>query len=160
MSAHSPSAQLAAVFDQLGLSASSALAAQAGVTLRQAANAITGRPVAAGAFLRLCVVVQHDPAPDIEYPAPSEPREFDCILFAMALRIIRGLNGDTERAAGKKMQMSATTVCRLEQGYQTSIGVVLRACRYLGRHPYSYLRAPPIKQNVPRETSRQISATV
>ena len=118
---------------------------KAGVTARQYANAQLGRPVAVVPFLRICAAVGHDPCPDLPHPM-IEPANFDPVLFGMAFKVARGLRGHSDRQAGAAIEASAATVCRIERGDSVFIGVLIRACRYVGVSPLGYCNPLKIKQ--------------
>lgn len=116
----------------------------AGVTARQAANAIGGRPISTVAYLRLCMAMGHDPAPGHHLVVPNKPSDFDFAFFAMDFKIARGLKRHTDRQAAKAIEVAPATICRIELGHIMSIGVVLRACAYIGLSPFSYCDAPKV----------------
>jgi hypothetical protein len=117
----------------------SALAIKANIPTRIAANAICGRPVATISYLRICRAIDFDPAPDLKMES-GRGADFDFGFFGMALRLRRGLNKHSERAAAHAMGLSASTVCRAERGEPMQIGVVLSICVYVGVHPFGYMR--------------------
>ena len=134
------------------------IAIRAGVSPRQMMNAQSARPVATVAYLRICAAIQFDPLPAIPHAIP-EPSDFDFAFFSMAFRMKRGLNLHNDREAAKAIDVSATTVCRVERGDAMFIGVVLRACGYIGVHPWGYCAVPhpPVMRldsTVSRETLR------
>lgn len=154
-----PSERLAAALEPYGERHLGTLARQADLSARQMGNAVLGRPLATSGFLRLCAALKIDPLPDLPWwPWVAPPNgDFDFVLLAMGLRITRGLHKHTERQAGEAMGASGATVNRLEQGDRLSIGSVLRACRYIGQHPFGYMKSPKIapKADVSRENSMQ-----
>ena len=113
------------------------IAKAAGVCTRIIANAAQARPVATVPYLRICAAIGHDPLPELACPY-AEPAPFDATLFAIGFRIARGLCGHSTRQAGEIIGCSAATICRLENAEVISIGVVLRACRYMQRSPWAY----------------------
>jgi len=127
-----------------------AIAKKAGVTVRQAANAICGRPVETISYLRICTALEFDPLPEIPHPLLGEPSDFIFGLFGSAFAIRRRLQNLTHRNAGQAIASAAATVVRIERGDVMSIGVVLRACRWLDMHPYGY--CTPCLPKVSRET--------
>jgi hypothetical protein len=127
------------------------ITANAGVTPRQAANAISGRPVSAIAHLRLCASLGLDPLPQIAHP-PVPPADFDAVVFALAFRLRRALLGHSERQAAAAMKVSPSTICRIENAHEMTITVVLKACRYVGGHPFTYFKVAPGAAIVSRET--------
>jgi hypothetical protein len=116
------------------------VASAAGVSPREVSNLIVGRPVKANAFLRLCAALRHDPLPDLPHSPLIYPADFDHVLFAMACKMKRAMNQHTVGQAGDVMDMSGFTVSRVENGHITSIGVVLKVCRYVGVHAFQYFQ--------------------
>jgi hypothetical protein len=125
------------------------IAALSGVSPRQAANAIMGRPVATVAHLRLCAALGLDPLPQFPH-AQVAPADFDFVVFALAMRMARALKKHTEREAAAVMKVSPSTVCRIENAHEMTITVVLKACAYVQMHPFAYFKPAP--GDVPRET--------
>lgn len=152
MSGPSIHAQLCAALSQHNLKGGNmrgaAFACRAGVNARQIANAASARPVATVPFLRICIAFGFDPLPQIPHLPPVEPRDFDHERFALGFKIGRCLKGQSEREAAAAIDVSPSTVSRLERGHLMSIGVILRACVFLESHPFGWLRVP----SVPRET--------
>jgi hypothetical protein len=137
----SPRIKLARLFGRFSRQLWPELARRAGVTSKQVVNLVVGQPISANAYLRLCVVIEHDPLPELAQPMGEvRPADLDQVLFALGFRLRRGLNKHTMRQAGEACQISAATVMRLERGEVMSIGVVLRSCAYVGVHPFGYLR--------------------
>ena len=155
----SPREALALALDPYGDVAT--IAIRAGVSPRQMMNAQSARPVATVAYLRICAVIQFDPAADLHGDEPwhwPEPQSFDFEHLAIGFLIRRNLNGQTAAEAGKIMGLSAPTVSRIENAHAMQIGVVLKACRYLGMHPFRLFPKDccgplPQKSHVSRETS-------
>ena len=131
------------------------IAVKAGVTDRQMMNAQSGRPVATIAYLRICAAIGYNPLPSIPYDTP-QPSDFDFAFFSMAFRMKRALSGHSDRNAAEVVNISPSTICRIERADAMFIGVVLRACEYIGIHPWGYCAVinPPMPRlsNVPRET--------
>ena len=127
------------------------LPVKAGVSARQVANALKGRPVTTNAYLRICTAIRLDPAPGRQLIVPSKPSEFDFAFFAMGFKIARGLRRHTDRQAAKAIEVAPATICRIELGHVMSIGVVLRACEYIDISPFSYC----VSALVNRETSTE-----
>ena len=152
MNALTPREQLATVLAHIGVTRGRDDARKAGVSVMQLANAIMARPITAVAYLRLCVAYGFDPLPEIPHAPVGTPTDFDHCLLAIGFRLIRATNGHTVRDVGKLIGVSPVTVFRVEQGHAMSIGVVLRACRYLKRHPFSFLRVPAVSRETPTET--------
>jgi hypothetical protein len=147
----SPREDLAAALDVIeNVLTRAQITAAAGITPRQAANAITGRPISAIAHLRLCASLALDPLPEIAHPFVP-PADFDAVVFALAFRLRRVLLGHIEREAAAAMKVSPSTVCRIENAHEMTITVVLKACRYVGGHPFAYFRVAP-SAGVSRET--------
>lgn len=165
----SPRERLAQALDVIGDYAQ--LAHKAGVTPREFLNAQTGRPCPTVSFLRICVAIRHDPMPEIPFSMPEKPSDFDFGFFPMAFRLKRGLNGHTEAQAGIAADLSPVTIGRIERGDGLIIGIIVRACKYMNIHCFSYLSVTdtpsiskksddshrPLKQpHVSRETSAPI----
>ena len=162
----SPRQRLAQALDAIGDYAR--LAHKAGVTPRDFLNAQSGRPCATVPFLRICVAVRHDPMPEIPHNMPEKPSDFDFGFFSMALRLKRGLNGHDEAQAGAAAGLSPVTISRIERGDALTIGIIVRACKYMNINCFSYLSVtdtpaiskkiakPPIFFN-PRNVSRETS---
>lgn len=161
----SPRQRLAQALDAIGDYAR--LAHKAGVTPRDFLNAQSGRPCATVPFLRICVAVRHDPMPEISHAMPEKPSDFDFGFFSMALRLKRGLNGHDEAQAGAAAGLSPVTISRIERGDALAIGIIVRACKYMNIHVFSYLavvdtpsiskkineaKAPSLRPHVSRET--------
>lgn len=111
---------------------------KAGVTPRQIANAEMGAPVATIPYLRLCMAIGYDPMPGYQIVTEQPPRDFEFHYFAIAFRITRGLKGHSDRQAAREIGVSASTICRIERGDKMFIGVVMRACSYMQRHPFQF----------------------
>lgn len=132
----SPREALAQALDPYGDVAN--IAIRAGVSPRQMMNAQSGRPVATVAYLRICAAIRFDPAPELhsdEWHWP-EPQGFCFPQFAVGFRIRRNLKLHTEADAANAMGLSKSTVSRIENAHEMQIGVVLKACTYLGMHPF------------------------
>jgi hypothetical protein len=108
------------------------------------------------AFLRICVAMQHDPLPIILHPMPLKPSDFDFEFFSIGFRMKRIMRDENDREAAVALGFSAATVCRMERADAMQIGVILRACEYIGCHPFGYLAIEPPavahiqRSNVPR----------
>jgi hypothetical protein len=139
MNRTNPREQLAVYLKQHGIDACAQFAIRAEVGHRQMANAMQGRPVATVPYLRLAAASGFDPLPELDHPAVV-PSDFDAAFFAVAMNMRRQLNHHTDRQAADAMGLSAATVCRIERGDSVNIGVIIKACRYVGIHPFGYLR--------------------
>lgn len=115
------------------------VAGKADVPLRVAANAICGRPVATISYLRICRAINFDPTPTLKMQIASGP-DFDFAYLGMALKVTRGLNKQSHRAAAIAIGVGASTICRAERGEPMAIGIVLSICAYVGVHPFGYMR--------------------
>lgn len=131
--------QLADALIGAGIEAPEHLAQSTDIPKRIAANALCGRPVATGSYLRICRAINFDPAPALGREA-IHGSDFDFSFLAMGLKIRRGLNHHSDRAAAKAIGVKASTVCRAERGDYVGIEVVLKICRYVGVHPFGYMR--------------------
>ena len=160
MTAPSPATRLAAELNQRQAHLNCGYATKAGITTRQLANAICGRPVTANAYLRLAVALGFDPCPDLPHEPLAGPCDFDYPFFAMAFRIARGLKGHNDRQAAEAIEVSASTVCRIEAAQAVLIGVLIRACRYIGCHPWGYCHAKWNPPNTVEKTEKTISTIV
>lgn len=146
----SPTRLLATELTQRGANLQGGYGTMAGITTRQLANAICGRPLCAVAYLRLCSALQFDPCPELLHP-PIVPADFDFAYFAMGFRISRGLRGHTHKQAADAIGVSPSTVCRIEAGKVMFIGVVTRACAYIGMSPFGYCIPQRIAQKTQAE---------
>jgi hypothetical protein len=129
------------------------LPVRAGVTARQLANAEMARPVATIPYLRLCMTIGYDPLPGFLLVTPQEPRDFEFHYFALAFKVIRGVKRHTHRQAAREIDVSASTVCRIERGDAMFIGVVLRACNYMAKHAFLFCTAENQKKSNPSPNS-------
>jgi hypothetical protein len=132
--------RLALVLEQYESRELGRIAKQARVSTRQMGNAWAARPVETGAYLRICAAINYDPCPDLRQPTTIEADgNFDPVLFAIGVRLVRALKHHSLREAATEMDVGAATVDRLEQADTMSVGTVLKACNYIGTHAYSYL---------------------
>lgn len=152
-----PRTNLARAFAKIEQAEIPAIAAKAGVTARQVANLIVGRPVKTDAFLRLCVALGHDPMPHLPHSELCRPAAFDFGLLAMGCVIRRGLNKHTVRDAADAIGISHVTVSRIENGHGMSISVVLAVCRYIQIHPWNYMAVERAMKADARKVSRETS---
>jgi hypothetical protein len=132
-----PRVALSRAFAQIDRERVPAIAAAAGVSPRQVANLIVGRPVKATSFLRLCVALGHDPLPELPHSTLAKPADLDMLSLAVGCKMRRAMNKHTIRDAGPIMDVSHITVSRVENAESVSIGVVLAVCRYIGVHPFN-----------------------
>jgi transcriptional regulator with XRE-family HTH domain len=121
------------------------IAERAGVTPRIAANAQRGEKVCADSYLRISNASGFDPVTGGRI-TPSVVGGFNLNLLARDVRFKRAL--DKQRAVAQDMGVSRVAICRLEKAHTTSLETVLKACAYLGVHPFEYMRG-----NVARETT-------
>jgi hypothetical protein len=112
---------------------------RAGITPREFANAQVARPCSTIPFLRICVAIQHDPMPSLPHSMPKKPSDFDFGFFSMAFRMKRAMNGHDEAQAAAAIGFQAATIRRIERADALLIGVVLKVCKYLELHCFSYL---------------------
>ena len=119
---------------------------KAGVSPKDFLNAQTGRPCPTIPFLRICVAIQHDPLPSIPHQMPEKPSDFDFGFFSMAFRMKRTLEKDCPAAAALRMDIMPATITRIERGDRLLFGVVARAWRYIGIHPFGYLGVSILKK--------------
>src|SRR5258707_261507 len=87
------------------------IAAEAGVTLRQAARARANKPINAGAYLALCGVIGIDPIDGAPRPVKVVSPNVEWWLLSNALQITRSLRQLNQRAAAKLIGVSPSTVC-------------------------------------------------
>lgn len=157
----SPRERLAVALDAIGDIARYAVIA--GVSPRQFANAQSARPCSTVAFLRICVAVRHDPLPILPHKMPFKPSDFDFEFFSIGFRMKRIERGENDRQAAVALGFSPATVCRIEKPDAMQIGVILRACEYIGCHPFGYLAIdPPIVahlQNANVSRGKQATST-
>src|SRR5580704_15541476 len=152
----SPRERLAQALDPIG--DYPRLAHKAGVTPREFLNAQTGRPCPTIPFLRICVTIQYDPMPSLPHLMPEKPSDFDFGFFSMAFRMKRAMNKDSEAAAALQLDFMPATIGRIERGDALLIGVIIKACKYVGIHPFGYLSvgdtlAAPIEKPAQRRVS-------
>lgn len=132
------------------------LGVQAGTDASVIAQIAECRRISTSDYLRLCVASDFDPLPKL-IPALSwnqtlAPSDFDFPIFAMALQIRRGLKGQSRHQAAQELGLTDLGYGRIEQGWKQPIGVVLRCCRYMEMHPFSYLTCVAAPHNVSRVT--------
>lgn len=133
--------RLAAVLVDYDAARRTALAQSAGVSERTVSYARAGRPISAEDYLRLCANLLLDPAPEIPGGLVlARVGAFDHATLGMGLRIVRGLKGHSIRRGAATSGLSVTTLSRLENGNVVSIANVLKACRYVGVHPFGYVK--------------------
>jgi hypothetical protein len=123
------------------------IAERAGVTPRVAFAAQRGDTVCADSYLRLCNTSGFDPVTGKRI-TPSVVGGFNFSFLARDVRFKRAL--EKQRATAKRMRVSLSSLWRTEHGHVTSIKTVLKACAYVGAHPFQYMHA---EVNVARETS-------
>jgi hypothetical protein len=148
MNTVSPTHDLCKFINSVDMDDPADLAYRAGITGRQAANAIKGRPLATVPYLRASIAVGYDPLPELAHNKHIIPGDFEFLVFAVAFRLTRRLSGHSLRDCAALLNVSATTLCRLEAGDPMFIGVVLRACRYIGVHPFGYVSVSVIHETI------------
>lgn len=112
-----------------------AVAALNGVDLRQARRAAKEAPIAATDFLKLCAACGFDPVTRGSIP-PRPLGGFDHAILAMGVKMAMLMRGQSVRQAAEAMGVSSAAIVRLRQAHPVSIGTLLKACGYLGRHPF------------------------
>jgi transcriptional regulator with XRE-family HTH domain len=127
------------------------VAQRAGVAIGTLNRAAGGRPISADHYLRIAAAVGIDPVTGQEVSPHVGFGEFDRLQLAMAIRMNMTMRKHSLRAAAKLAGVSTTVLLRLKNGEITAIESVLAGCRYLGLHPFGYLK--PVPANVLRETS-------
>jgi hypothetical protein len=136
------------------------LATKAGVSVRSIAKATAGGPLSTIDHLRLCAAIEVDPMAGLgpahyglhlRFPIPSD---FDFNFFAFALRLRQRLNRHPDDKACRIIGIKSGTLDRLKAAHAEQIGPVLRACAYVGVHPFGYFRTVPLTC-VSRETLRE-----
>jgi DNA-binding XRE family transcriptional regulator len=115
-----------------------ALAAQAGVSVRQVALGRTGKPIGAGVYLALCGAVGVDPVDGTRRPVKSVSAAIAWWLLSAALYITRRLRQLDQRSAAKVIGVSPATVCRVESGKPVSIAALIKVSAFIGVHPDGY----------------------
>jgi hypothetical protein len=105
--------------------------------------------------------------PELPHVMPERASDFDFGFLSMALVLKRGLNGHDAAQSGAAAGLSSVTIGRIERGDALAIGIVVRACKYMNIHCFSYLsvtdtpsnskkineaKAPPLNRSVARET--------
>ena len=61
------------------------------------------------------------------------------------------------RAMAQQLKTDPATIVRIERGDTLSIGTVLKACIYIGCHPYSYFARPELAGQYLKIVSREIA---
>jgi hypothetical protein len=142
------------------------LADKAGVSIHSIAKASIGNPVNTIDHLRLCAALEVDPLGGMGpahyglhkgFPTPSS---FDFAFFAMGLIMRQRLNRHDNYKACKAIGIKAGTLERLKMGHAQPIGPVLRACGYIGVHPFGYcavVKAVPVSRETNPHEVRGIS---
>lgn len=114
-----------------------ALAARAGVPARVAGRLAIGFTISADHFLKLCAAAGFDPVTGASCPS-RRIGALDRALLGAGMRICRGLRRESVRAAARAVDLSVSAVSRVENADVTSVRTVLRACAYVGVHPFDY----------------------
>ena len=126
------------------------LARGAGVDGIMARRAAKGIEINVGAYLKLCMAVDHDPfsVGPISLDRPCGDLQWNYV--GAALKGQRFLRGQSIAEAKKTIgNISDATISRVENGNECSIEHFLSICAYLGRHPYSMLApVPHVKHDV------------
>ena len=154
-----PRIELSRRLAPMNCAARAEIASEAGISARQIGNVIVGQPVGTVAVLRLCAVTGIDPLPEIEHQSIS-PGDFQFGFFALGFAIRRRLNNEDVRECARTIGVGPATILRIERGDVMSIGVVLKACRYIKIHPFAYVIHPErigVRENVSREIVNQQS---
>jgi hypothetical protein len=140
------------------------LATQAGVATRIIAKAAQGQPVPTIDHLRLCAALEVDPLAGlgpahyglhVAFPSPSS---FDFAFFATGLMLQQRLKRQSDHQACRAIGIRQGTLKRLKAGEKQGVGPVLRACAYIGVHPFGYCAGP--KKFLPENVSRETPAAV
>lgn len=114
-----------------------ALAARGGVPAREAGRLAIGFNVSAPDFLKLCAALGVDPM-TAAASHPCRIGDLDRALLGAGMQIQRRLRGDSYRKAARVAMLSYSAILRVERGEITSVRTVLRACAYIGVHPFHY----------------------
>lgn len=125
------------------------IAERAGITLRVAAAARYGNPVSADNYLRLCNASGLDPVSGKSIN-PTVVGKLNMRSLAKDVRLKRAKRACSVRLLAKKLKLGPATITRLEKGDAASIKTVLKACAYVGAHPFQYMHA---ERDVAGETS-------
>lgn len=110
----------------------------AGFEPRLIKRAALGQPINASAHLQLCAWLGIDPV--IGNMAPHQvigPLHMPSL--SAALRMKRFPAKVSLRAAAKKAKLSYSALGRIERGEPVSVGAILAACAWLGRHPFDFV---------------------
>ena len=133
----SPAELLATALDNT-LIPLSHLASKARITPFHAERAIRGRLVTTGPYLRLCVALGLNPLPEVPHAEPVLG-DFDSVMLAMRLRLHRNFNDRSVVEAASESGLQIDSLSRLERADRMAIHYVLKACRYVGIHPFDLL---------------------
>lgn len=138
----------------LGINRLLVIADYVGVKPRTARRAAKGLPVSASAALSLCAAIGLDPMTG-EDIVPRKIGRHDTATMASAIAIAMDLRDHTGRDAAAAMDLSPPAVTRLRRGDPVSIATLIKAYRYLNRHPFDDCMFPvkhPVKSQT--ETGR------
>lgn len=128
------------------------LADRSGVAIGIINRAAGNRPISAANLLRLCACLGVDPLTGDPVKQASVG-EFDEMSLALAVRMTMQIRGHSYRAAAAAAVIPLTIFHRLAQGEIVAIAGVIAGCRYVGLHPFQYLKPiPSVPSIVSRET--------
>lgn len=138
-----------------------AIAKKAGIGIKAIARAAGGGPLSANDHLRLCAALEIDPMAgfgrvaygmNLAFP---DPADFDPHFLALGLQLRQRRNRHNDTQAARVIGIKLGTILRIKAGTLVPVGATLRACRYIGVHPFAYCgkaRWMPSKANPPRES--------
>lgn len=146
-----PSAMLKPRIKALGTVEQASLTAK-GIERRVIRRAAVGLQINASDYLRLCAFVGLDPMTgkdcDKRVIGPLHKP-----TLSLALRMKREDLKITLRQAAAKARMSYSALGRIERAEDVSIEAILKACRWLNRHPFDF-----VSPYVTRETEAERAA--
>jgi hypothetical protein len=134
------------------------IARRAGVAIGTVNRATGARPISADHLLRIAAAMGLNPINGADLPHRDIVGELDRGQLAIAVRMTLSLRGQSIRAASKAAGVSATVFVRLMNGELTSIESVLGGCRYVGLHPFEYLRTASREAVEGTSRSQQVAA--
>ena len=133
--------RLAAALDHFDTFTLGSLAKGIGVPpdkVRRAAKGANGQATPARVYLRVCMHLGIDPMTGAAREQPLA--EFRDQWFGIVLTMNRIERRQNIRQAAEAMDISKTSLWRMEKGNTRSFEGLAAACRYLDRHPYEFLR--------------------
>lgn len=125
------------------------VAHRAGLKLGHVTKALRGSPLSASDHLRLCAVLQIDPATGADYVFVPKPGDFDFKLLGagVTMRRIQLGHDKSIRKTAEAIGVVHSTFLKIERGEVTAIASALAACRYVGLSPFHYQKHPSFTGN-------------